>query len=206
MLTSPPDRPRLRERYNQRQEEVIGRAAQVIAKQGFHNTSVGDLVEATGLQSGGLYYYIGSKDKLLSMIYLTLIQQLIDDVQPIVEEPGPPVERFRRFMLAWLSRQRLMLDHSKVIMAERIAVRQGPYADEVAVLRTEFERLVNTMLREVADVGMLRVSDPRDAFGAVYGMVIWSGQRVEPADYDAERLAATYCELLLADQPRAPSS
>ena len=64
-VPAPPDRPRLRARYDRRRQRVIDTAAGVIARRGFHATTVGDLVEATGLARGGLYHYIGSKDELL---------------------------------------------------------------------------------------------------------------------------------------------
>jgi len=52
---TPPARPALRARYEQRQREVVAAAAKLFAENGYQATSIADLTEATGLAAGGLY-------------------------------------------------------------------------------------------------------------------------------------------------------
>ncbi len=47
---------------------VVTTAAALFARRGFQATSMDELSEATGLRSGGLYHYIGSKQRLLFQI------------------------------------------------------------------------------------------------------------------------------------------
>ena len=60
-VSQPPTSPALRERYDRRQQEVVTTAAALFARRGFQATSMDELSEATGLRTGGLYHYIGSK-------------------------------------------------------------------------------------------------------------------------------------------------
>ena len=56
-------RPRLEnnDQFERRREEIVDIAAKVFAERGFHATTVDNLVEATGLQRGGLYHYMDSR-------------------------------------------------------------------------------------------------------------------------------------------------
>ena len=72
-----PTRPQSRERYEARREEIIDIAARVFAERGYHATSIDHLVQATGLQRGGLYHYIGSKEELLFQIHERFIAPLL---------------------------------------------------------------------------------------------------------------------------------
>ncbi|MBP1061721.1 AcrR family transcriptional regulator [Bradyrhizobium japonicum] len=47
---------------------IIGATLTLSNKQGFHATTLRQLAEASGLSMGGLYTYIDSKPRLLSMI------------------------------------------------------------------------------------------------------------------------------------------
>src|SRR3954468_16030197 len=77
----PPNSPALRKKYDRRQQEVVAIAAARFARRGFQATSMDELSQATGLRSGGLYHYIGSKQRLLFQIF----QQLMD---PLLERAG----------------------------------------------------------------------------------------------------------------------
>src|SRR3954453_14184991 len=91
MSNEPPTPPLLRARYERRRHEVVDAAARVFAQRGFHATSVQDLVAATGLAAGGLYHYIGSKDRLLVQICDELMDPLLEEAAALVarDDLGP---------------------------------------------------------------------------------------------------------------------
>ena len=51
--------------YPINRDRIIGVAANVFARSGYHSTSITDLCEATGLSRGSLYYYVDGKETLL---------------------------------------------------------------------------------------------------------------------------------------------
>ena len=79
-----------RARFEQRRSEVVDVSARLFAERGYRNTSIDDLVEATGLQRGGLYHYIDSKQQLLLLIHEELIEPLLLQAEEIVASELDP--------------------------------------------------------------------------------------------------------------------
>ena len=51
-----------------KREEILERALDVVAREGFRRTSVKDLAEAVGLSQAGLLHYFGTKEQLFAEI------------------------------------------------------------------------------------------------------------------------------------------
>jgi AcrR family transcriptional regulator len=190
-LPVPPTRPALRARYDERRQEVIAKAAEAIAQRGFHATSVPDLVEATGLTSGGLYHYIGSKDELLGAICEDLMAPLLDEVRTI---DGPPEERLREFVRVWLRHVERHRHHVLVFQQERNVLEQGPQWRRVRQQRKQFEGLLAQLLADPS----FRFADRDLALLALLGMVNHTALWLRPRGrLTAEQVADGYVDLLL---------
>ncbi|MBA3004170.1 MAG: TetR/AcrR family transcriptional regulator [Desulfurivibrio sp.] len=48
----------------QTREHILKTSRKILVAQGFHNTSVSEIVSATGVKKGNLYYYFASKEEL----------------------------------------------------------------------------------------------------------------------------------------------
>lgn len=73
-------------------ETVVGQAMAVFWKQGYGKTSIGDLVEATGLQPGSLYAAFGNKKGVFIEVidhynnaFLSDIESLRGDARPAID-------------------------------------------------------------------------------------------------------------------------
>ncbi len=193
-----PTRPALRARYDRRQQQVIDRAAHVFAERGYHATSMSDLIEATGLTSGGLYHYIGSKEELLFMILDGLMEPFLARIEQILAEPAPADEQLRRVVEAWMAHVESHLDHMKVFQQERLVAESGPYWKQVRARRKRFERLLEDLLARLEGEGRLRVGDRKLALFALLGMVNWTTQWYDPSGrLGSEQIADGYCDILL---------
>jgi AcrR family transcriptional regulator len=82
----PPTRPALRARYDRRQEEIISAAAREFAARGYDQTTMAELARATGLATGALYHYFGSKEELLRAICDQLMEPLLGRAQSLCGE------------------------------------------------------------------------------------------------------------------------
>ena len=71
-------------------DEALGKALDLFRKGGFAATSLDDLVEATGLQRGGLYYYMKGKQDLLIRIHERFIEPLLENAREIAARHEPP--------------------------------------------------------------------------------------------------------------------
>jgi AcrR family transcriptional regulator len=193
-----PTRPALRARYDRRQQQVIDRAAHLFAERGYHATSMNELIEATGLTSGGLYHYIGSKEELLFMILDGLMEPFLAGVREILSEDAPASEQLRQVVTAWIVHVESHLDHMKVFQQERLVAESGPYWKEVRARRKDFERLLEDLLARLEAEGRLPVGDRKLALFALLGMVNWTTQWYDPSGrLSPAQIADGYCDILL---------
>jgi AcrR family transcriptional regulator len=65
-----------------RQEQILEAARKVFATQGFHNTRMSDIAQATGVSQGTLYHYFNSKDEL----FLAVLNVWSEQIKSIVEQ------------------------------------------------------------------------------------------------------------------------
>ncbi len=59
----------MRKDGNLTRERIVEETLQIFSVKGFYNTSIQDILEATGLTKGGLYGHFGSKEELWSAAY-----------------------------------------------------------------------------------------------------------------------------------------
>jgi AcrR family transcriptional regulator len=86
---SPGSAPRVRRGL--RREEILGAAADLFARRGFHGVSIDDIGAAVGMSGPGLYRHFPSKEAMLSEMLLRISQQLLDEgSQRVVAAPDAP--------------------------------------------------------------------------------------------------------------------
>jgi AcrR family transcriptional regulator len=190
-MANPPTSPALRERYDRRQQEVVSTAAALFARRGFQATSMDELSEATGLRSGGLYHYIGSKQRLLFQIFGQLMEPLLERAAEIEAGDDDPETQLRTLVRAWVAHIETHMDHMAVFAQERHAIEHEPEWEEVRASRDAFEAI---LARRLAAVGLT----DRLALFALLGMVNHTATWLKPGGrLSAEQIADGYCDMLL---------
>jgi AcrR family transcriptional regulator len=170
---------------------VVTTAAALFARRGFQATSMDELSEATGLRSGGLYHYIGSKQALLLLIFGQLMDPLLDRAAEIETGSGDEVAKLRALVRAWMAHIEGHLDHMAVFAQERHAVERGPEWEQIRASRDAFEAI---LARRLAAVGL----DDRLTLLALLGMVNHTATWLHPGGrLSAEQIADGYCDMLL---------
>lgn len=198
-MATPPVRPLLRARYESRRGEVVACAARVIAANGFHGTSIQDLVAACGLTAGGLYHYISGKDELLVAICDELMEPLLAQVRAIARAQHAPEARLRELVRVWLAHVESHRDHMLVFQQERHVLASGRQWRRVRRQRKEFEELLADVLAEGERCGAFRFPDRDLALRALLGMVNHTALWFRPRGrLNAEQIADGYLALLLA--------
>jgi TetR/AcrR family transcriptional regulator, cholesterol catabolism regulator len=202
-VSSRPTRPALRDRYDRRQQGVVLAAAKVFAERGYDQTSIQELAEAIGLAAGGLYHYIGSKERLLISICDQLMEPLLDGAQALVEEAAPPADRLRALVRLWVGHVVEHRDHMLVFQQERHVIERGAQWRGVRSSRKRFERLVDDALAGVETAGEAAFADRRLAVSALLGMVNHTAQWYRPRGRLTPReVADGYVDLLLGARGR----
>jgi AcrR family transcriptional regulator len=194
----PPVRPRSRERYDERRQEVIDIAARVIAQRGYDATTIDDLVAATGLQRGGLYHYIGGKQDLLIAIHERFLHPLLAQARAIAAEQLPPEAALRGLAHALMENIARYTDQVTVFFHEWRTIEDDPRWAQILRERREFEDLIGDVLERGAREGVFRFSDRRISLLGFLGMINYTPQWYEPEGRkSASAIADVFCDLFL---------
>lgn len=206
-MPAPPKRPHLRERYDDRQREVLDICARVFAERGYHGTSIDDLIQATGLARGGLYHYIGSKSEALTRILDDLMGPLLDEARSIADGATAPdadasgdlVERrLRTLVRVWVRRVASHRSHVRVFLQERTTIVRDPAWQDIQHDRDTFAALVTQVLEEGVREGELTIDDPQLAVLGLLGIVNHTAVWFAPGGrLSADQVADGFVDLFL---------
>lgn len=83
--------PRVTDQHRQRRrQQILEAARRTFLRKGFHQTSMTDIFEESGLSAGGVYGYFRSKDELIAAIAQEAIAGITDILAPILAQQDPP--------------------------------------------------------------------------------------------------------------------
>jgi AcrR family transcriptional regulator len=80
-------------KWEQRRKAIVDTSASVFAQRGYHATSTQQLCEVNRVGKGALYYYIGSKEKLLVAIHDRVMDEVMLGADRVAEKGGSPAEQ-----------------------------------------------------------------------------------------------------------------
>jgi len=89
-------------RRQNKREEVMLSAAELIARQGFDGTSMRDIAASVNMLPGSLYYHFQSKDDMLLAIHERVVADMTADVERAIAKGKDPWDRLERAAVAHL--------------------------------------------------------------------------------------------------------
>jgi AcrR family transcriptional regulator len=184
-------------KWEQRRKAIVDTSASVFAQRGYHATSTQQLCEVNRVGKGALYYYIGSKEKLLVAIHDRVMDEVMLGADRVAEKGGSPAEQ-----LASLGEELLEVifrypDHVWVFLHEFPAL-TGANDEEFRRRRREYEKRIEQVFADGNRSGTFRRVEPRTAAKAWLGMhnytYLWlrGGGR-----YSVKELAANYADIFV---------
>jgi len=198
---NPPSTSRARTRYEARRQEIVDIAARVFAERGYHATSIDHLVEATGLQRGGLYHYIGTKEELLFQIHERFIDPLLTSAREIESRGDPPADTLRALARALMGDIATYHDQVTVFLHEWKTLgtsKDGERVKKVMAARKQFEDVIDRALKRGIEQGVFVVEDPRLAVLAFLGMINYAYQWYSSrGPYSSDLIADSFCNYFL---------
>jgi len=92
---------RVRKAGSLRRGEILDIAENLFIQKGYANTTINDLLDATGLAKGSLYYYYSSKEDVLDGVVQRHGAQVVEVATQIAEAEGPNApEKLMRLILS----------------------------------------------------------------------------------------------------------
>jgi AcrR family transcriptional regulator len=100
---------RLTQRGRDRRRQLMDYAARRFAENGYHPTSVAEIVQGMNVGKGVFYWYFSSKEELLTEILREAQQELRRRQQHAIGDEADPVRRIElgiRATMSWLQENR----------------------------------------------------------------------------------------------------
>ena len=197
---------RLTPRGKERRDQLMAYAAERFAEQGYHPTSVSEIVAGLGVGKGVFYWYFDSKEQLFLEILKDAQTDLRRRQQQAIGDEEDPVRRIElglRASMAWAEAHR---DHNKLIQfaaTETTFVTALHRGQDIAVAD------VVKHVKEAIAQGRIRDADPDVLAHAMVGVAghltrIFIYERGDPAESVADA-AVAFCLDGLAGERRAGS-
>ena len=82
-------------RGEQTRDHIIEQAAGLFNRKGYEGASMSDIMEATGLQKGGIYRHFGSKEELAAEAFAFAVRQMGDRFAAALQGKTRAAERLR---------------------------------------------------------------------------------------------------------------
>ena len=122
-----------------RREQILAAAMACFARQGYHATSMDDVVRESGLSVGAIYSYFASKEDLFLTLSDARAEQSLGYLNELFRRPGPTAEKSReaidyyfRFIAEDLALARVSVEFlSEAAKSERIQAHQRRRCDSI---------------------------------------------------------------------------
>ena len=185
---------RLTPRGADRRRQLMDFAARRFAENGYHPTSVAEIVEGMGVGKGVFYWYFSSKEELMLEILRESQTELRRKQQQAIADEADPVRRIElgiRASMTWLAEHRhLVTLFASAATEQRFAqaLRHGQQVSVADVARHVKEGIVT---------GRIRDADPEVLTQAILGVInhlarAFVFERNESADQIADA-AVDFC-------------
>lgn len=183
--------------FEQRQQEIIDEAAKLFAERGYAATGISDICSAVRLGKGALYYYIGSKEKVLVAIQNRVLEPLLLSADRIVALDVSAIVRLRLLSQELLS---VILGHLSHIWVYEHDYRSltGENRTQVLRQRRQFEDMVRSLLEDAMGAGDIAEADPKLATLQFLNLHNHTYQWARPSQpWSASDLSTTYYRTLM---------
>jgi AcrR family transcriptional regulator len=185
---------RLTPRGRERRSQLMDYAAHRFAANGYHPTSVAEIVDGMGVGKGVFYWYFSSKEELFAEILRQAQHELRRRQQAAIEDETDPLRRITlgiRASMTWMSENRHLLVLSELAASEE---RFRP------MLRRGQDVAVADAVRHVTDAiaaGQIVDTDPLIVTHAILGVTnqlarIFVLRRGDPPE-DVADAAVAFC-------------
>jgi len=185
------------EKFRKRESEVVDAAIKVFFRKGYSAASIQDVADEVGVLKGSLYYYIDSKEDLLSRIFDESHQQATEIIEELSALDVTPLERVRLFVeryVTWYLKnferttlyfnewRHLTGERRKRVVDQRLAYDQfvrdmvvaaqdrGEIAPEVSPKYASF--LIHGATNSVSNWYRRGGGDPPEKIAAIYGAML----------------------------------
>jgi AcrR family transcriptional regulator len=185
-------RPLRAPRADNRLPLVLDEAARLFGAQGFHGTSIRDIVRSLDMLPGSIYYHFATKDLLLLAVYSEGVRRISERVEAAVAAKTDPWERLEAACVAHLEAVLEQSGYAQVVI--RVRPTDVPSATaQLNELRDTYERSFTALL----DALPVAPGVDRDGLRLMLlGALNWTQTWYRPGRYSPRSIARYFVTLL----------
>jgi TetR/AcrR family transcriptional regulator, cholesterol catabolism regulator len=184
------------EEWEAKRREIFRVAAQVFFDKGFNRGTTRDIARIVGVTQPALYYYVGSKEDLLSEIALEVDHEFTRVVGEAIDSHADPGKRLVAVVRAFV---RAMVEHQMGFGLRFSEVRAlpEPVATQVDQDERRFVAMIEGAVGDAMAAGVLPASrNSRIVTLGLIGMLSWTFWWLVEGRDDPDEIADTFCEML----------
>ncbi len=172
-----------RKSTERKRDELLSKAATLIARKGFEATSMRDLGKAMDSSLAGLYHYFETKEDLLFQLQFRTFASLLEQQQAVAARPGTPEERLDRLVTGHLQFYARHANELKACTFELESLGGKPY-DTIEAIRREYYRLMSAVVAGVMGGPSSKGKETKKSRHAtlfIFGMLNWIFMWYDPS-------------------------
>jgi AcrR family transcriptional regulator len=187
-------------------EKVLAAAVQSFAEYGYNAATMRDIARIAGIQAASIYYHYASKQALLVEIMETHMRHLNANLERIVSKQETVQQRLHEAITNHIRLHTTYKSEFFIIDTE-IRALEGENRSYILSLRDQYEALLQRLLLEGMEQGVLRQTDVKVASYAIIAMCTEVAKWFRPAGrLSVQQVIDIYSQmvtegLLLAQEP-----
>ena len=157
---------------NRSKDKLALSALDLFAERGFVGTSIRDIAKATELSISNIYHHFGNKEGLLLAILKTASERVLSNLQEAGEQPGTPMERFKKLIETHLELSRSLKKEAKIFFLDEEHLSPEGYRANLKYQR-EILGIYRERLVELQEAGEVNFNSPTIAAFNILGVLNW---------------------------------
>jgi AcrR family transcriptional regulator len=172
---------------------------ELVAAQGYDETSVQAIVERAGVTKGAFYHHFSSKDELLTEVYERVLDWQVEEARGTLAADVTPTEGVRRLLSSIASQWEAIGPEARVFVRERDRLLAGKRGKVLKQKLAEFQDIFVELIERGIAAGEFRpLASPRLLAYGIFGMFAWTGNWFSPrGSVSAADLGGMYVDVLL---------
>lgn len=161
-------------------DKILAAAVRLFSEYGYHAATMRDIAQIAGIQAASIYYHYPSKQALLIEIMETHMRKLNANLERIVSKPYKVQQRLYDAISNHILLHTTYKSEFFIIDTE-IRALEGDNRGKILALRDYYEDLIQELLREGMDQGVLYQTDVKISSYAIIAMCTEVAQWFRPS-------------------------
>lgn len=178
-------------------DRILDEAAELFGESGYDKSSLNDVASRLGVTKAGVYHYYESKQAIYDAIIVRTLKGLLEHVRAEVSAASGADRKLRSFMAAHAGYFEKNYWSFVCMLIGYGGMDSPSLKSEASRMRSEYEKVLRSILREGMEDGTFRKTDITTSSHAVLSMLNWMVRWFKPGGgRTADSFALEYFDLL----------